>query len=360
MQKRHADSELEEDNDKKKSRQYEDENALIELVDAPSAISEFKEKRSSNLSAPTMLLTGHDSAIYSIAFDPSGRHLVSGSFDRQIFLWDVYGECKNYNVLSGHKNAVLEVKWSTDGVQIVSCSADKSVCTWDANKGKRVRKLVEHSGIVNSCAVASNQPSMVVSGSDDCSVILWDVRSKSSALSLYHDYQVTAVCIASDATHVFSGGIDNNIRRWDLRKPDPAAGPTLSLKGHADTVTGLALSPDDNFLLSNAMDSSLRRWDVRPFVANEDARCECVFEGGHHGAEKLLLRCAWSGDKDRLRVACGSADRVVRVWDASSAKLLYHLPGHKGSVNEVIFHPTEPIIASCGSDKQIFLGELSE
>jgi Prp8 binding protein len=28
-------------------------------------------------------------------------------------------------------------------------------------------------------------------------------------------------------------------------------------------------------------------------------------------------------------------------------------------VNDVVFHPTEPIVASCGSDKKIFLGELA-
>ena len=28
------------------------------------------------------------------------------------------------------------------------------------------------------------------------------------------------------------------------------------------------------------------------------------------------------------------------------------------SVNEAVFHPTEPIIGSCGSDRKIFLGEL--
>ena len=48
---------------------------------------------------------------------------------------------------------------------------------------------------------------------------------------------------------------------------------------------------------------------MRPFVDNEDARCERQFEGGHHGAEKLLLRCAWSPDRER--VACGSADRYL-------------------------------------------------
>lgn len=47
-------------------------------------------------------------------------------------LWDVYGECRNYNVLSGHKNAVLEVQWTYDSAQVVSASADKTVGVWDA------------------------------------------------------------------------------------------------------------------------------------------------------------------------------------------------------------------------------------
>jgi WD40 repeat protein len=29
-----------------------------------------------------------------------------------------------------------------------------------------------------------------------------------------------------------------------------------------------------------------------------------------------------------------------------------------GTVNEVAFHPDEPIIASCSSDKKIYLGEI--
>jgi Prp8 binding protein len=29
-------------------------------------------------------------------------------------------------------------------------------------------------------------------------------------------------------------------------------------------------------------------------------------------------------------------------------------------VNEVSFHPNEPIIASCGSDKKIYLGEIEK
>ena len=59
------------------------------------------------------------------------------------------------------------------------------------------------------------------------------------------------------------------------------------------------------------------------------------------------------------QVTSGSADRIVYIWDAQSRQLLYKLPGHSGSVNEVCFHPKEPIVGSAGSDKSIYLGELA-
>ena len=105
---------------------------------------------------------------------------------------------------------------------------------------------------------------------------------------------------------VFSGGIDNKIRCWDLRLAQEAAmaevgaaepEPVFELVGHADTITGISLSPDGTQLLSNAMDSTARVWDVRPFVAGGDeARCTTVLAGHQHNFEKLLLKASWSPD----------------------------------------------------------------
>lgn len=41
--------------------------------------------------------------------------------------------------------------------------------------------------------------------------------------------------------------------------------------------------------------------------------------------------------------------RFVYIWDTTSRRILYKLPGHAGSVNEVAFHPEEPI----GETKQL-------
>lgn len=46
------------------------------------------------------------------------------------------------------------------------------------------------------------------------------------------------------------------------------------------------------------------------------------------------------------------------IWDTTSRRIIYKLPGHNGSVNDIDFHPNEPIVVSCSSDKQIYLGEI--
>lgn len=147
------------------------------------------------------------------------------------------------------------------------------------------------------------------------------------------------------AEQVISGGIDNDIKVWDLRKNTIL----YKMKGHTDTVTGLALSPDGSYILSNAMDNSLRIWDIRPFAPYE--RCIKVLSGHQHNFETNLLRCAWSADGSK--VSAGSSDRFHYIWDTTSRRILYKLPGHNGSVNDVDFHPLEPI------SKKIFLFYLT-
>jgi Prp8 binding protein len=98
----------------------------------------------------------------------------------------------------------------------------------------------------------------------------------------------------------------------------------------------------------------LRIWDMRPFAPTN--RCVKVLSSHMHSFEKTLLRCDWSPDGEQ--VAAGSADRMVYIWEVASRRLLYKLPGHLGSVNDVAFHPKEPIVMSASSDKALYLGEL--
>jgi Prp8 binding protein len=194
---------------------------------------------------------------------------------------------------------------------------------------------------------------MVVSASDDGSTKIWDARQKRETATLEHDFQVTSIALDVDNNLVYTGGIDNMITAWDIRQSKK----TMALKGHTDTITCLSMHPKGTHLLSNSMDNSLRSWDIRPFCKENKRHCK-TFTGATHNAEKGLLRANWSPDGSM--VSAGSADRMVHIWDEYSSEELYLLPGHKGCVNTVIFHPKENVIASGASDKMVYVGELGQ
>ena len=259
------------------------------------------------------------------------------------------------NVLKGHKNAILDVQWTADSDYIVTASADKSLAWWDGGTGERIKRFMGHDGIVNAVDTCRLSAKLVASASDDCTVKLWDARVKGRGATgtLEHDYPCTSVVYGMDGTTVYSAGIDNCITAWDLRTNEKV----MKMKGHHDTITCLSLHPKGTHLLSNSMDGTMKTWDIRPFVADGLKRHCKTFIGGTHNAEKGLLNCAWNSDG--TMVTGGSADKVVHIWDEMSAQELYYLPGHKGCINSVVFHPNQNVIASGSSDKAIYVGELS-
>lgn len=310
-------------------------------------------RRLSSLDAPIMLCEGHAAEIFAMKFSPDGSCFATGSMDKEVFLWNVAGECENFAVLKGHKNAVLDLHWTSDGNYLCTASPDKTVRVWDAWQCVQVKKWDEHEGFVNSCCPARRgNPQLFLSGSDDGSAKIWDQRWKRSVHTCQEKYQITSVCFSDQADLIFTAGIDNVVRVRDCRTYKVL----YTLSGHADSVTGLSLSHDGSYLLSNSMDQTLRMWDVRPFAPEE--RCVRILGGHCHNFEQNLLKCAWSMDDQR--VTCGSADGLVNIWDVSNggSNLVYKLPGHQGSVNEAVFHPREKIIGSCSSDKKVFLGEV--
>ncbi|KAI8897382.1 WD40-repeat-containing domain protein [Globomyces pollinis-pini] len=307
-------------------------------------------KRTSDLDAPIMHLTGHRGDVLSCRFSNNGNHIASASADKMIFLWKASGDTNNYGLLAGHKSAILQLEWSRDSNRIVSCSTDETVALWDAETGEIIKRCRNHKSIVNSCSISKRGQEMIASCGDDGLIHIWDVRQKNPVKTYQDALPLTAITFSNDGGSVFVGGIDNCIKHWDLRTD----AVSYTLTGHEDTVTGLRLSPQGDRLLSNSMDNTVRIWDIKPFFVG-NTRLEKIFEGAPHGYEKNLLRPCWSPDSDFI--AAGSGDRSVVVWNSRSGKIVYKLPGHKGCVNEVDW--SESMIVSCSNDKTLFVGELN-
>lgn len=223
---------------------------------------------------------------------------------------------------------------------------------WDLVEGKRLKKYKDHEGIVNSVQVAKRGEPMFVTTSDDCTVRLFDERVKQAVETTKLTYQTTTATFSDSNDYIFYGGLDNQIKAWNIKGEDKNE---FSLLGHVDTITGISLSHDGKHLLSNAMDKTLKMWDISPFVVG-GYRCLKTFYGHSHNFEKNLLRCAWS--RDDSCVSAGSSDNFVYIWDVDTGEIVEKLGGHHGSVNETDFHPDVDIIASASSDKTVYVGEF--
>ena len=92
--------------------------------------------------------------VWSAAFSPDGRRIVTASFDQTARIWDA-DTAKQLAVLSGHGDDVWSAAWSPDGRRIVTASTDRTARIWDAAAGVQLAVLSGHGdGVCVGCMVA--------------------------------------------------------------------------------------------------------------------------------------------------------------------------------------------------------------
>ena len=82
--------------------------------------------------------------MFSAAFSPDGKRIVTASADKTARLWDAETGKQIGAPLVGHEDAVWSAAFSPDGKRIVTASDDKTARLWDAETGKQIGVLVGH------------------------------------------------------------------------------------------------------------------------------------------------------------------------------------------------------------------------
>jgi serine/threonine protein kinase len=121
----------------------------------------------------------------------------------------------------------------------------------------------------------------------------------------------------------------------------------LTLKGHANTVRSVAFSPNGKRLATGSGDRTVKLWDAT--TGQELATLK--------GHGDWVNSVAFSPDSKRL--ATGSEDQTVRLWDAVTGQELTTLKGHGDAVSSVAFSPDGKRLATGSADRTIKLWDTA-
>ena len=201
--------------------------------------------------------------------------IVSPLYYYSIEIWDI-NPLKKIRVLSGHRNTVICICLSRNSQYIVSGSADMSILVWDRQYFTHRSNIKNisfpffknhafsyqmwfngHSGSV-TCLSIANDDKLLVSGSDDCTIRVWDMISQQEIQQFQgHSGPLSAIAISNDNQCIVSGSFDKRMKFWSLMTNNQQW-----FARHNSHVMFADITPDNSYIVSSANDKTIIVWSV--------------------------------------------------------------------------------------------------
>ncbi|ETO20032.1 WD-40 repeat protein [Reticulomyxa filosa] len=185
-----------------------------------------------------------------------------------------------------------------------------------------------------------------------------------------HNDVVENMQFSPDGSIVLSCSWDRTIRLWDValqQEQKVLKGHTKGVKGArfsqmtirlwnvasgneieiiAGIVTFATFSPDSNKILWCSYDKIIRLWDIASKKVMQK------FEGHLSIVEEAQF------SNDGLTIVSASADHTIRMWDVGSGNILRVLRGHLDKVTGIHFSFDDQTLVSCSWDETIQLWDV--
>ncbi|GAB3306207.1 WD40 repeat domain-containing protein [Hymenobacter tenuis] len=125
-------------------------------------------------------IQGATNSVFTCAYSPDGRYLLTAGRDAHLRIWDVAAEYQEHRSIVAHMFTINHLAFSPDGLLLATCSMDKSIKLWNAESWELLRVVdrARHAGhgtSVNKLFWPGRQ-NRLVSCSDDRSLAVWQLQ----------------------------------------------------------------------------------------------------------------------------------------------------------------------------------------
>ncbi|XP_067928731.1 WD repeat-containing protein 48-like [Watersipora subatra] len=169
----------------------------------------------SNNTVTTSSLTGSKDSIYSLAMNPTGTVIVSGSAENVLRVWDPR-TCQKQMKLKGHTDNIKAIVLNHDGTQCISGSSDGTIRLWSLAQQQCIHTLRTHSDSVWSLAVNDSFTTLFSAGRDR---YIWATdltNTDYSAMVCQESAPVLKICLTEEESSLWVSTTDSNIHQWNV------------------------------------------------------------------------------------------------------------------------------------------------
>ncbi|EOY13013.1 SPA1-related 3 isoform 3 [Theobroma cacao] len=211
-------------------------------------------------------LLNSSNLVCSLGFDRDAEFFATAGVNKKIKVFEcnaIINENRDIHypvVEMASRSKLSSICWNSYiKSQIASSNFEGVVQVWDVTRSQVLTEMREHEKRVWSIDFSSADPTILASGSDDCSVKLWSINQGVSICTIKTKANVCCVQFPLHSGRSLAfGSADHKIYYYDLRN---SRIPLCTLVGHDKTVSYVKFV-DSSTLVSASTDNTLKLWDL--------------------------------------------------------------------------------------------------
>ncbi|XP_073486000.1 WD repeat-containing protein 37 isoform X1 [Aquarana catesbeiana] len=230
---------------------------------------------------------------------------------------DISSDCPTVRVpitsLKSHQGVVIAADWLVGGKQAVTASWDRTANLYDVETSELVHSLTGHDQELTHCCTHPTQR-LVVTSSRDTTFRLWDFRDPSihsvNVFQGHTDTVTSAVFTVGD--NVVSGSDDRTVKVWDLKN---MRSPIATIRTDS-AVNRINVSVGQRIIALPHDNRQVRLFDM------SGVRLARLPRSNRQGHRRMVCCTVWSEDHPTCNLFSCGFDRQAIGWNINIPALL--------------------------------------